>query len=460
MMGTWQILESLLEADDDKRYHGGPPRQEKPKSAAEYRSALLKHITRRYDENEADKVDSLLKAAMQRKDFSEFQKKMAMDYMSPEIDSIVKGMAKAGSPEKAPSDKSKDPDNKSAVRGPSGRQYMGPEDKADIDAKINAMRAARANAGTAPLPASNPRTGKPDIGTAGQNTPQQQPSVAAGVRPAMSAADLKNLRINKSGLVKAQQMVDRETKAKGPDAGTRLAKRLGVPSTQDRTVKDEETGDTKVVIWGPERVLKFMDSDNAHLPGLSPQQPRAASMQGTDLKPGKSDAERKAQAHAGAKARDAGDIPADRLDKIKAGMLSRSGAPSGEQGRPSRPPSFDFEVFRPHGVSTEVPVNRPDPATGQWMRGKRTVDPSKTGTQWNGYKGKWYTDDEMAKMFPGKEPGGGSKGLVNRATARAGTVPNQGAQGGPIKPGQTAASDFEMDDEDDEYSPDDGWQKI
>ncbi len=422
------------------------------KSASDYRNDLIRFMTKRYGEHE---VDQMLKSASSMS-AAEWRKHMAMEYMSDEIDGIISNMFQAHqSAANAKKERGRGPEvpkSKDATQGPSGRQYVEPGSAAEKQAKIDQMRQARASVGNAQDAGASllkPSTTQGQkMGTAGQNQPRPQPTVAAGV---VAPEEPAGQRISRSGLVRAQRAVDKETAEKGEKAGEILAKRLGVPTTAERTAVDDESGERRVHVWGPDKVLKHMDPDKSGR-GAAPAVP------GTDAI-----ATKRAQSHARAKDTEAGRLSPDRIAMIKQGILKRNAAdPSGKVG-PGYPGKQHGQHWQPHGMSTPVGVSRKDMATGNYIRGHVMKGPEHTGqgTTWDANKGEWVTDQEFNRRYPTfKDQGKSSKDLVHRAQARAGTVPNNGRTNDPIRPGQTAASDFEMDDEDDEYPEADGWTKV
>lgn len=400
MTGPWQILRALLEAE--KRFHGYEPGQaprERQKTAAEYKNELVKLITRRFGEHEADEV----MADMRRLGgFKAFRDHIATKYMSDEINKIVTNMGKAAADaaaKRAGPAKKDDPDVPGAARGSSGKQYVDPELKGQKQASIDQMRAMRAGAGAGGTQAaqalmSPSKGGGHAVGSAGAGQPKPQPSQATQIVPQRDVDPTTGARLMpRSGIVAAQRKVDRLTKEKGAKEGDRLAATLGVPTTAERTKRDPDTGEESVQIWGPDRVAKFMDPDAQPVAGKS--------MKGADPRRKPSE-------------------PVSRTDLIKMGALQRSAA--SQKLGPDRPGSFPGERWKPHGREGEKMVSRPDAATGNWIRGKMPVDPKHTGQEvvWDGEK--WVLPSVWAA----------------KAGERAGTdVPD-----------------------DDEYPADQGWRKV
>lgn len=338
MIGSWQTLSRFLH---------------EAKSAADYKKALFALITKRFGEHEADE----LAGEMARSgSFAVFQKRVAMKYMSDEIDTIVRNMGQAAAAAKAAKEpKPAASTTAGAERGPSGRQFMDPQTASQKQAGIDAMRQARAGASVGSPGADKalmtPSSGKGghDMSTAAAHKLKPQTELPPGVVPLKN--DPKNgVNLPTSGLVDGQRKVDKLTKEQGAEQGDRLAAQLSVPTTAERTVTDEETGETKVQIWSSDRVLKFMDPDR----NPDRQKPKGA--------------------------------PLPRAELIKMGILNRDKA--AQQAGPNRPGSFPGERWKPHGREGEKLVSRPDFATGNWRRGKQQVNPKHTGQEyvWDGQK--------------------------------------------------------------------------
>ena len=373
MTGTWQLLRSLVV---------------EARSVNDYKEDIFKYMTQRYGEHASDE----LREKMRGSSFRDFKEYAAFNYFDSKLDGLINTLAQkaiavhrakqAPRPEETPDHKV----------GPSGRTFTDPTGAAERQARIDAMRQAR-NAATgggdatkALMTPSNKVTGHA-VGSAGQNQPKQQPSVAAQIRPQMTAQDVKDRGITRSGLVKAQREVDRETREKGVAAGEKLAKQLGVPTTAERTTEHPDTGETRIQIWGPDRVFKHMDTD---------RNPDAKAA---------TDSDRRAQSHKRALSAQSGSIDQDRIEKIKRGLLQRNAAAT--KLGPDRPGSFHGERWKPHGREEEVPMSRPDKATGNWIRGKATVNPSKTGQEsiWNKYDKEW----QLPSVFASREAERGAK---------------------------------------------------
>ena len=273
--------------------------------------------------------------------------------------------------------------------------------------------------------------------------------MAAGVYPSQSADDLKRMRIARSGVVRAQREVDKETREKGVAAGEKLARSLGVPTTAERTTIHPDTGEKKIQVWGPDRVFKHVDTDRhdvegdseedlanapAFLRGIAAQAgpSRSVSLKGANS-PGTSDADRRAQSHQRAKDASANRIDPDRLEKIKRGILNRNAAPT--KLGPDRPPSFDGEVWKPHGRERDTLVSRPDQATGNWIRGKMTMNPKNTGGELVGLDGKWVAPSVYASNMAQRKAKG-DMGTGHREFSRSG--------GPEIRQGGAAAADSEL----------------
>jgi len=378
MNGTWQQLRSILS---------------EAKSAADFAEDVFRYMTRRYGEHASDELRNKMKSIP----FKDFKKYAAVEYFDSKLDSLIDDMAitainarraKQGSgPEKMPG----------STQGPSGRAYMDPGDAEERQAKIDAMRQARNQSRTGGQDAMKAlmtpgQGGGHAMGSAGQHQPKQQPSLAAGVHAQRNDPHAKP---PKSGLVKAQRDVDKVTKDKGAAAGEKLARELGVPSTADRTTVHPDTGVKTVQIWSPDRVFKHMDTD---------RNPDARS---------KTDAEKRAQSSQRAKSAAAGSIDPDRVEKIKQGILQRNAAPT--KLGPTRPGSFHGERWKPHGRETQVAMSRPDAATGNWTRGKVSVNPKHTGAEsvWNQHDNEW----QLPSVFASREAERGARMKASQTPA-------------------------------------------
>lgn len=399
MTGTWQLLRSI-----DFRLI------REAKTLESVQDKIWTFISRRYSEHEADTAKNQLKSL----GFRAWKQWIASEYMNSDLNDLVDDFGKTAAAvhrarkELAGSGEEEGP-GAAGVVGSSGRQYMSPEDAEERQARIDAMRQARgapAGGKTAAQTLMTPgRGGGHAVGTAGQHRTKQQPSVAAGFQPQRSAAELKKMRTSKSGVVRAQRNVDRETREKGIAAGEKLAQELGVPTTAERTIENPDTGEKTIQVWGPDRVLKHTDIDVRPLPGLSTRQPRVTSMAGGDVRGAKTDAERLAQAQRSAKFASAGIMDPERLEKIKRGILRRNRAPS--KVGPDRSGSFHGERWKPHGREEEIAVSRPDLATGKYVRGSMMQNPASTGQEviWNKYDQEW----QQPSVFSSREAERGAK---------------------------------------------------
>lgn len=392
MTGTWQILRSLLS---------------EARSLSDLKEDIFKYMVRRYGEHAADELREKMKGLP----FKEFKRHAAVEYLDPKLDGLIDDMARtaitlhksrqAASPEASPG----------RTTAPSGRTFSDPEAASDRQARIDAMRQARTSPEGGQSAAQALMTpgkgGAHAVGSAGQHQPKQQPSVAAGIEPQQTNPNVRKNQ-SPSGLVRAQREVDKETREKGVAAGVKLARELGVPTTAERTTEHPDTGEKSIQIWGPDRVFKHMDIDR------SPGGPG-----------GKTDAERKAQAHRASKFAQAGQIDPDRLEKIKRGLLKRNAAPT--KLGPDRPGSFHGERWKPHGREEDVPMSRPDPATGNWVRGSRTMNPKDTGLEfiWNKYTGKWQSPSVFAAQEAERGAQMKARGVGLRGPASQGPASDQ-----------------------------------
>jgi hypothetical protein len=416
MTGTWRFLRTIL---SEAEYHGygkgQKPNPRKLRAPSDAKEDIFKYVVQRYGEHEADE----LRSAMKSMKFGDFRKHVMMQFSDPQLDGKIEDLAKSAIQAYRARQGGGQPEPQAGqTAGRSGKIYTDPEAEDERSAKIDAMRQARAqpaggqSAAKALMTPKKATGEKPThaVGSAGQHQPKAQPSIDAGVQPQYSADELKRMRIAKSGLVRAQREVDKETRIKGPAAGDKLAKSLGVPSTAERTSVHPDTGQKTVQIWSPDRVLRHMDPDR------NPDR----------------------QAGGGEKL--------DRTELIKRGMLRRSAAPKPGQLGPNRPGSFHGERWKPHGREEEVPAGIPNQATGNWMHFRRQVDPKHTGREviWNAHVGEQFLGTrgewQLPSVFASSEAERGAK-------MRAGQAPPEG-EFGEEEPTQQDAPAF--DDEDDE----------
>lgn len=385
MTRLWSFLESLF---SEAEYHGykkgQAPKPPKAKSTGEYKDELLRYVTHHYSEHDADDVA----ANMQRLSPQALQQYLDQHYVDPEMNAIVKKMvdvAIAANPRLAGKGEPK-----------ARQQYTtasSSADKGSGEAEPIPQRPDRA--GTGFSPPSKPSTTiapgeKPvhAVGSAGQHRPKPQDSVAQGIAPIKMQPGQ-----TRSGLVASQKEVDRLTAAGETQRADALARKLGIPTSAER-----KNDDGKVVVWSPDRVLRFMSPDN---------NPKA-------------DAERKASA--------AKDEPITRMDLIKHGLLQRQGAGT---NKPTFKGKFQGQVWSPHGQSYMKNTARPDQATGNFAYGKTLVDPSKTGDKlvWDKASDDWVPKDEYDKKYPPKDDSG-SKGLARRAWKASQHPPTRGVHSG------------------------------
>lgn len=360
MKSIWKLLESfVLEA----------------KSAEDYKDALFRLVTRRYGEHEADELSGV---------FGRFKgdalvKQISMRYGSKDIDDLVKNMVGTA--------KTAHPD---AKRGP-GRP-PGAKNKPKFDDGSNRDKGSFSDE---PIPDRPDRVGMKgnvpqrapvkaepgkkvthDVGSANKFQTKVQPSVAAGIRPQGVEQDPNIKRgpgrpsLGKSGLVKAQRAVDDITKRMGTHKGDSLARKLGVPTSADRT---DAKGN--IQIWAPERVQKFMD---------------------IDVNPGLGKRGWLGQEPAEPKGPKQGDEPVSRHDLIKHGILKRAAA--GEH-KPPFSGTFIGQTWRPAGQSDVSKTSRPDSATGNFAYGTRETDPKNAGQEmvWDGED--WILPSKFAAKF-------------------------------------------------------------
>lgn len=360
MTHPWRILESLFLAE--------------ARDAAYYRNQLVSLVQRRFGQHEADELTS----HMQKLTPEEFSEYVELYFVDPEVDDITKRMIDAT--RATPSQGQGDPgrpslptQSRSNDKGSKGAEAIPQRPRADGPVSSPLHGAPR----TSVRPGEKPQHA---VGSAGQNQPRQQFSVAAGLVP--QKHDPK--KDPKSGVVAAQREVDRMYRDGDKKGAIKLAQQLGVPTPEERFHYDsngqmsrDAGGKPRIVVWAPDRVFKWRSDDSRDL-DVDADNPRAVSMKGAEPLP----------KH---------DRP-DRLDLIRRGLAKRDvgAVPTLDKLGPERPPSFDGEVWQPHGRSGEERTMRPDAVTGNFVYGKRQTDPSKTGGKLVGYKGKWLTPSQYA----------------------------------------------------------------
>lgn len=372
MNRLWSFLGSLLR---------------EAKSAAQYKDDLYRYVSLRYSQHEADQVlDSMKRMSVQS-----FQEYIDREYLDSGMNAIVRDMISAGvSRHPDRSGKGGKPPERTPLHraGPGGSTPA--TDKGSGRPDPIPTRPGRQDADS-PLysrPAVLPPGQKPThaVGTAGQNQPRPQPSQGTGVVPQRPEPGE-----TRSGLVQAQRIVDRLTKQGKTREADELARRLQVPTSAERIVKDAEdrpvldqAGNPRVAVWSPDRIFRYRDVDRGPgAPAPPEQQPR------------------------------------NRLDLIKHGLLKRQGA---GVIKPSFRGQFFGQAWQPHGRAQVKNTMRPDPATGNFAFGKSEVDPSKTGSAvvWDGDD--WIPKDEFDRRYGGSD----SRGVANRAWKASQHPPTRG----------------------------------
>ena len=405
------------------------------KGPSDYRDELLRYIERRYSENDADETRTLLRQlAGQRGGASEFKRQLSVKYLDEKIDDLIGKMIGAGIAVKnaqrdaSTSKPEKKEKSGKEIRVKSDRQFIDPETAAEKDAAIAAIRAQRDSIGKgfSGGPAKKEFDPKKDrwhdVGTAGAGLPQKPQKLGfanpkSGETQEVDVDDVKphdpkdRAKPSKSGIVDAQKQVDRLTKQKGVIAGDALARRLGVPSTADRTTVDE-MGNENVAIWSPDRVTKFLDVDNrqdktfvmdaqryvdqmtkdkgaefgdaiAAKLGVPTTADRTTNGKVEVLTPDEVEA-RVGLDSASEKFRvdffKKHDQTLFTRDKLVAqGHIKKMGFSVGGEKPPSFPGTFHGQRSRFAGGSGETAIMRPDQATGRFIRGKVETSPEEKG---------------------------------------------------------------------------------
>lgn len=343
MNGLWSFLGRLLG---------------EAKGADEYRDDLLRYITMRYGEHEADRV----RDDMQRMSPQQLARHLETGFVDDRVDALAQRMISAGV---------------AAHPGRAGTaarfhpQAGASTDKGSGPSEPIPQRPDRSG-GASPLvgrPTTSVRPGEKPVhavGTAGQHRPKDQPSQRSGIVPVRPGKDDP-----RSGVVAAQKAVDSIASSGRPADVARadaMARRLGIPTTRERTTVDDK-GRSRTAIWPADRVLKHRDPDLNPDAGEAPPE---------------------------------GDEPISRLDLIKHGLVQRK---AGGVITPNFPGEFIGQRWRPHGRVQQKVTSRPDPTTGRWAHGKTTVDPATTGPEvvWDGSR--WIPAGDFDS----------SKGMAQRA---------------------------------------------
>lgn len=377
MTRLWSFLESLFRETEYHGYKKGEaPKPPKAKSPEQYKDDLLRYATLHYSEHEADQIMTNI----QRLSPQSLQRYLDQQYSDPGMNAIVKKMidvAVAAHPDRAGTSKAslrsrpEYPTSSASTDKGSGDAEPIPTrpDRKDVDSPLYSKPSKPVAPGEKPVHA---------VGSAGQHRPKDQTSLAQGVKP-LKMEPGQTL----SGLVAAQKEVDRITKRGEQARADALARRLGVPTTADRT-----NDDGKVVVWSPDRVLRFMDPDRN--PDAAAKRKDAASK----------------------------DEPISRMDLIKHGIVKRNAA-----GiiKPNFKGTVIGQRWKPHGQSYVKNTARPDQATGNFAYGKALVDPSKTGQEvvWDGED--WIPADDFKV---------GSKDVARRAWRASQHPPTRGKHSG------------------------------
>jgi len=366
MTQLWRFLESLLA---------------EAKDAAYYRDQLFRLVQRRHGQDAADEMMQRMQVLSPQA----FQQYVATHFVSDEIDEITRNMV-----------------NAALHRHPERARGIRPTQSRSTDKGSGAAEPIppRPTPSRSPSPLSGaPRTvlapgEKPShaVGAGPLHRPKEpefmRPGITSG--PKTSAGVVAQVhdpeKETPSGIVAAQRRVDQLYRDGDRAGALKLSRQLGVPPPEERFHYDRQgqvvrdaAGRPRIVTWSPDRVFKWRKEDEQHLP-VEPGAERATSMRGAEPRQAPE--------------------PISRTDLIKHGLAKRMTAPTPERERrgPDRPPSFDGEVWQPHGSEGEERTMRMDPIIGNWVFGKRQVDPSKTGAKWVGYRGKWYTPSEYAAI--------------------------------------------------------------
>lgn len=260
----------------------------------------------------------------------------------------------------------------------------------------------------------------------------------------------------KTGLGDAQRQVDQVTKNYGPKLGDKLAKKLGVPTTADRTreIEDPDTKkkEKKTFIWSAEKIERWKQSGPElgsgvyDAPAAGPIGP-GGEMPTTSKLPTEPDPERQGGGgereltkpmmmapkglskdelqqlanlrweYNSLKAKDASEHElALKKDEINAIM-----AKGGEKVKTVMPGPRDGATWRPSGMSKQVMAKRPDKVLGKDVRFKREIGPEKTGQMlvWSTVANDWVLPSQKVTIDA-------EKGAAARAAGAVPRIPKTG----------------------------------
>ena len=350
------------------------------KDAAGSKADLLRYITKRFGEHEADQVSNLHVS-----DPNGFAKAVALRYMDPAIDKMAKAMGPSDDDQSGGGEKrgrGRQPGSgQDKKKGASHHEVPSDRSPERKDPRHEPIPARPDRVGMRPnLPHRDQLTLKPggsygqDVGSAGQNMPKNQPSMSA--RPDSISPELERLRAelkklekdplwrkgrpdaeatnirraeiqarikelsqsDKGGMTDLQKKVDYITNTYGPQRGDAMAKKYGIPPTSARTTTGSD-GKEKIAIWSAEKIAKFM---NAAIP--------------------------------------------DDAEPEQKGPRGQSTAHT-----PKFDGDFDGQVWSPAGVSQKKTDASPDALTGNFTHRSRFTNPRDEGQKvvWNSADRKW-----------------------------------------------------------------------
>jgi hypothetical protein len=422
------------------------------KGPSAFRDELFSYIQRRYSENEKEEVANILKGlAGQRGGATEFMRQMTARYMDEKVDDLIGKMIGAGIQLNRQNREQGSPQKKDSERKLSRTtdqpRYVDADEISKKQAAIDAIRKERDSIGKGFQGGPAKKNFDPkvdpwhDVGTAGQGLPQKSQKLGfenptSGTNQEIDIDAVKphsekdRAAPSRSGVVDSQKKVDRLTREKGVIPGDALARRLGVPTTADRTTVDE-FGKENVAIWSTDRVMKFMDPDNrtdssrvldaqryvdqvtkdkgaevggvlASRLGVPTTADRTTNGKVRILQPNEVEAitgggeEKEKVRKDFFKKHDDSMFSREKL--VAQGHIKQMGVSTDGSRPPEFPGSFHGQKSQFAGRSKEVRTMRPDQTTGRFTYGKRESDPSKQGPEWiwNKPENKWMTPSEFS----------------------------------------------------------------
>lgn len=362
------------------------------KGPQEYLSLLYRYVEFRYGTNELENLKSQVVrfSNVGPNGPQQFARYATQRYADPKIDKLIELMTAALG--KVQADQGIEQDNvfngiKGTIPKNPPKEYpkLSPDEIAQKNSAIDAIRQFRKDAGKARVQQPKDRIPGHDLRQIPLK-PQNHGFEEGGEWENPDDIQVSQSAPGKSGVISAQQKVDAIYKSHGPAIANILARRLGVPTTDDRTVEDQY-GRTKVQIWNYDKIMKYMDRD------LNPNAPEPGKSKKIEPEP---------------------DGPITRGDITHYPRKDDSG---GRKNRgPINRPGFEGERVKIPGLAQKKPAQRADYATGNFQRFSREVSPQENGTEYVFRKGQWVKQEDprlrakrekmMAKLATKKKSAG------------------------------------------------------